>query len=89
MMQDKEPILDIKDNKYYGLSYLEPFKEYTQIIKLEIFNISVIITDQYIKTIPNKLQRFMLKWFFGIKSTILNEEKFKDAIRLSKSNNSK
>ena len=31
----------------------------------------------------------MLKWVFGLNTIVLNEEKLKDAIRLSKSNNSK
>ena len=91
MMQDnaKEEIIDLKDTIYNGLLYKADtytvIPQYTPIIRLEIFNITVIITDQY----PSKFQRFMLKWVFGLNTIVLNEEKLKDAIRLSKSNNSK
>ena len=95
MMQDnaKEEIIDLKDTIYNGLLYkVDTYivtPQYTPIIRLEIFNITVTITDQYIKNIPSKFQRFMLKWVFGLNTIVLNEEKLKDAIRLSKSNNSK
>jgi len=77
MTQDdtnEEIVYNVDDNSIYYHGTFETPK-YEPVIELKILNVTYTITNQFPMKIPNRFQRWMLKWFFGIESRLLNKGK--------------